>query len=350
MSKHDAPKGSSPDAVKKMKTGEESGDEGFDSAEEQHKDITNVPQEQKEITNADLMKMMSFMTKKIDKITSKVDKSLAVAKEAKDEAVAAKQAAHEAKTSTAAVEQEISDIKADLNQLKSHGVQSDGIKKKDVQDMIDQSIKDKINNTVPGNGCGKGVPNKGNSDDQEFKAKVKGFPAGTYNYEIEAAMKSIIKDTEAAGIKKAYSPGFRSNKGFILFDNAEGYKTFMRRTRDKEYAAQVDEGQVQVKVVPYQSQEQWEETKETRTLVRTIGELGGIERTDESWKTLSANHRQKEVFLGRALVGEFKESATPGEGKTFTIDLNKIDEQSKKLSLKMTGTEVHAEFWKRMKQ
>ena len=83
--------------------------------------------------------------------------------------------------------------------------------------------------------------------------------------------------------------------------------------------------------------------------MRTIGELGGIERTDESWKTLSANHGQKEVFLGRALVGEFKESATPGEGKTFTIDLNKIDEQSKKLSLKMTGTEVHAEFWKRMK-
>ena len=40
----------------------------------------------KEITTKDLMKMMSMMTKKIDKVGSKVDKSMKLAKEAKQEA------------------------------------------------------------------------------------------------------------------------------------------------------------------------------------------------------------------------------------------------------------------------
>ena len=76
----------------------------------------------------------------------------------------------------------------------------------------------------------------------------------------------------------------------------------MKRTRGKAYPAKVDNFEVDVTVVPYLSQRQWEETKETKTLVRTIGELGNIERTDESDKTLSANHGRKEVFLGRAVV------------------------------------------------
>ena len=95
-----------------------------------------------------------------------------------------------------------------------------------------------------------------------------------------------------------YCPGWRSNEGFILFDKSEGYKTFMRRTRDKVYPVKVGDGQVDVTVVPYQSQEQWEETKETRTLVRTINEFGGIERTDESWKRFVPTMVVKRFSLG----------------------------------------------------
>ena len=138
--------------------------------------------------------------------------------------------------------------------------------------MIDQSIEDKIVKNVAGNSKGKGW-GKGPSfknEDYEYKAKVKGFPAGTLKDEIEAAMTLIIKDAEAAGIKKTYCPAFRANKGFVLFDNPDGYKSFMKRTRDQVYTVKVDDGQLDVTVVPYQSQEQWEETKETRTLVRTI--------------------------------------------------------------------------------
>ena len=78
--------------------------------------------------------------------------------------------------------------------------------------------------------------------------------------------------------------------------------------------------------------------------------MGGIARTEESWKTLSANHVHKEIFLGRAVVGEFKTNTSPGEGKKFVIDMTKIDEQAEKLKLKITGAQVQEEFQKRMAQ
>ena len=93
--------------------------------------------------------MMSFMTNKIDKMTIKVDSSFIVPKKAQEEAVAARQAADEANTNTSAVEQEISDIKADLNKLRSHGLQ-EGIKKKEMQDIINPSINKAFLETVQG--------------------------------------------------------------------------------------------------------------------------------------------------------------------------------------------------------
>ena len=49
-------------------------------------------------------------------------------------------------------------------------------------------------------------------------------------------------------------------------------------------------------------------------------------------------------------MGEFKDGASPGDGKKFVIDITKIDEQAKKLKINITGAKVQEEFQKRLAQ
>jgi hypothetical protein len=89
-------------------------------------------------------------------------------------------------------------------------------------------------------------------------------------------------------------------------------------------------------------------TKDSRLLVRTIGELTGIEKTEDSWKIPHGDRRTKEVFLGRATVGRMKGEGTNNANDKFTIEIALIDEQARKLGFKTLGSHVLAEFILRM--
>ncbi len=79
--------------------------------------------------------------------------------------------------------------------------------------------------------------------------------------------------------------------------------------------------------------------------MKVLGEMGNIEKTEDSWKKLYANHGRKEVYLGRSVVGEVKGE---GENKKFTINEALIDAEAQRMGLSITGAEVNAEFTMRM--
>jgi len=168
------------------------------------------------------------------------------------------------------------------------------VMKKDLQDFKDKGIKmvvqDVIKSEFPFLGKQAHAPASGSNQttESEWKAKVKGFPEETFKDEIEGANNKIIEEVGAVDVKEKYSPGFRADKVFIFFGNDDAFKGFF-----------IDGEQMQLKVVPYQSPDQWRETKETRLLIKTIAEIAKIERTEKSWKMLYANHTKKQVYFCR---------------------------------------------------
>ena len=129
----------------------------------------------------------------------------------------------------------------------------------------------------------------------------------------------------------------------------------MKSTRhenfDHNIAEEMDESEfVTLTVGFYISPEQYEQEKETRTLQQALGSLGKIERTEDSWRTLSAKHNRRrngEVFLGRSVVEEFRKN---DGGSNFVVNVEEIDKVCSQPGIEMKGEEVDAEFWIQMSQ
>jgi hypothetical protein len=234
---------------------------------------------------------------------------------------------------------ETKDLRGQVEQL-----QKECVKKEDIQAAVDVAIAAKASPSWPQRVA------TAKDGQNEWKAKVKGFPKGTMSDEIEAGAKMVAAAAGAAGIVKMYSPGWRADKAFITFKSEDGLKSFLRSTRGKEYPFKVDETEVKLTAVPHRSQADWESSKESRLLVKTIAEISQMERTDTSWKTLYGDHKNKTVYLGRDIVGEMEKDDSQPDKTWFKIHVDRIDAQAKKMGIEISGEAVKEEFNKKMAQ
>jgi hypothetical protein len=238
----------------------------------------------------------------------------------------------------------VDQVKKDVEQLKSDIVRKDDLPKI-VQSAVQDAIAAKTSNATS-------WPKNDSKDTKggiEWKAKIKGFPKGTMSDEVEAGARMVAEAAGATGIAKLYAPGWRADKAFILFKSQDGLKSFLRVTRDKQYTFNVEDTEIFLTAVPHRSPQEWENSKETRLLVKTIAELGQIERTDMSWKTLYGDHKNKVVYIGREVVGDMQSDDPENpDKKSFKVHVDKIDAQVKKFSFKFSGEAVKMEFDKKM--
>ena len=128
---------------------------------------------------------------------------------------------------------------------------------------------------------------------QKFAATVKGFSRGTPKGAIEEAVKHILKENDVHIYDGIRCPGKgrRGHSAIIDFTEKDIFYDFMRRTRGDTFeynvAEELDDAEwVGLTVSYYVSPQQYEDEKETCTLLRVIGKMGNIERSEKSWRTL----------------------------------------------------------------
>ena len=187
-------------------------------------------------------------------------------------------------------------------------------------------------------------------DTEEYKVKIKGFPVNTFHDEIESCTKKILSDIGHANYTKVYAPGRRADKGYAIFEDLDYFKEVLKATKGEIYKGQVlnDRGEqveCELRMVPHLSPTEWEETKETRILTRVIADIAKVTQSSTSWKKVSADHyRQKAVYMGRVVVGEFRQKNDMSEEKEFVIHEDHITEQAKRLNLEITGEQAKAAY------
>ena len=81
-----------------------------------------------------------------------------------------------------------------------------------------------------------------------------------------------------------------------------------------------------------------------RIFTRTIAEIAKIPLSDVSWKVLSADHRRKEVYLGRVVIAEFRKKNGPTEEKEFVIHADRIRSEALRMQLTIDVAAVTAAF------
>ena len=217
----------------------------------------------------------------------------------------------------------------------------------------------KLEQERPSSSADLGPPNKRRAEsmgasrsqthhDQVYKIKVKGFPENTFKDEIVAAIKHAMQIIGRVDYKEIYAPGRRANTGFVVFTDLETFKEVLKITRSQKYQGDrrdFDQSVVyELSFVPHITPEAWNDSKHTRIFTRIIAEFAKIPLSDDSWKLLSADHRNKEVYLGRLVIAEFRKKNGPTEEKEFVIHEDRIRSEALRMQLTIDVAAVKAAF------
>ena len=131
-------------------------------------------------------------------------------------------------------------------------------------------------------------------------------------------------------------------------ETSETFKEVLKITRGQTYQGarrDFDQSVVyELSFVPHITPEAWNDTKDSRILTRIIVEYGKILQSDVSWKVLSADHRRKEVYLGRAVIANLHKRNGPTEEKEFVIHEDKIRSEALRMQLTIDVAAVKAAF------
>ena len=107
-----------------------------------------------------------------------------------------------------------------------------------------------------------------------------------------------------------------ADKGYAIFEDLDYFKEVLKATKGEIYEGHIlnDRGEqveCELRMVPHLSPTELEETKETRILTRVVADIAKVTQSSTSCKKESADHyRQKAVYLGHVIVGEFRQTIT----------------------------------------
>ena len=158
-----------------------------------------------------------------------------------------------------------------------------------------------------------------------------------------AVTKDVLKRPNNPVHKEVYAP-FRADKACITFDNEDDYNTVLKATTNDRFYVNINDFAPLVPRLKNLAPEEFDATKHTRTIMRTIGSLAGLSPDEDNRKTLGANHyRKKEVYIGRVVVGAFVTEST-GETETFHVYDDRIDTEAPKWGLDINDAAVKTKF------